>query len=149
MTTPTGETLIYDAVEAIYNVVELSDIHIDELLSDLSLTRPLSDVVWVLDPRLPAITMSALATKLRCEPSTATFLIDRLVEKGLVERGSDAKDRRKTTVALTPAGVALRERQVIAMMTGSPLAKLAPDELRTLVELLEKALAGSPKKYRM
>ncbi|MFF5010932.1 MarR family winged helix-turn-helix transcriptional regulator [Streptomyces phaeochromogenes] len=149
MTTPTGETLMYDAVEAIYNVVELSDIHIDELLSDLRLTRPLSDVVWVLDPLLPAITMSALAQKLRCEPSTATFLIDKLVEKGLVQRGSDAKDRRKTTVALTPTGISVRERQVLAMMTGSPLAKLTPDELRTLVELLEKALAGSPKKYRM
>jgi MarR family transcriptional regulator, organic hydroperoxide resistance regulator len=149
MTTSTGETLIYDAVEAIYNVVEQADEHIDAVLSELGLTRPLSDVVWVIDPRAAAITMSALAAKLRCERSTATFLIDKLVERGLVRRGSDTKDRRKTTVALTEAGVAVRDRLILAMMTGSPIAKLEPDELATLVKLLEKALAGATKKYRM
>jgi MarR family transcriptional regulator, organic hydroperoxide resistance regulator len=149
MTTSSGETLIYDAVEAIYNVVEQADEHITAILSDLNLTRPQSDAVWVLDPRLPAIPMGALAAKLRCEPPTATFLVDKLVEKGLVERGSDAKDRRRTTVALTAAGTAVRARLIQAMMSGSPVAKLPPDELSTLVELLQKALAGTPLKYRM
>jgi MarR family transcriptional regulator, organic hydroperoxide resistance regulator len=149
MTEPSGENLIYDAVEAIYNVVEQADEYINAMLGDLNLTRPQSDALWVLDPRSPAIPMGALATRLRCEPSTATFLVDKLVEKGLVQRGSDAKDRRRTTVALTATGVEVRGRMTHAMMSGSPVAKLAPAELSILVELLEKALAGTQKKYRM
>lgn len=39
-----------------------------------------------------------------------TFLIDRLVEKGLVERRECASDRRARYAALTPAGAALIER---------------------------------------
>lgn len=149
MTDASGEKLIYDAVEAIYNVVEQADEYIDAVLGDLNLTRPQSDALWVLGPSSPAIPMGALATRLRCEPSTATFLVDKLVEKGLVQRGSDAKDRRRTTVALTPTGVAVRKRLIHAMTSGSPVAKLPPQELSILVELLQKALAGSPQKYRM
>lgn len=148
MTNP-EETLIYDALEVVYNVVEETDEYVTKVLRDLNLTRPQSDAVWVLDPGLLPITMGALAEKLRCEPPTATFIVEKLAEKGLVRRGSDAKDRRRTTVALTKAGVTARKRLTRAMMTGTPLAELQPEDLRIVVRLLEKAMAGRPKKYRM
>ncbi|MEU4245328.1 MarR family transcriptional regulator [Actinoplanes sp. NPDC026619] len=144
-----GEVLIYDAVEAIYNVVEATDALVTDVLDELDLTKPLADVVWVMHPDGPALTMGMLAAKLRCEPSTATFLVERLVEKGLVQRGTDTRDRRRTTVSLTAAGMEARERQTTAMTTVSPLARLTPEELGTLVGLLGKALDGLLPKYRM
>jgi DNA-binding MarR family transcriptional regulator len=143
------EPLVYDAVEAIYNVVEQADEDIDAFLAELTLTRPLSDAVWVMYPQEPAITMRELATRLRCEPSTATFLVDKLVDKGLVERGSDPRDRRRTTVALTPAGLDTRVRLTKAMTNASPLANLSVADLTVLLGLLQKALADAPLKYRM
>jgi DNA-binding MarR family transcriptional regulator len=148
-TSAATEALVYHLVEAIYNVVEHTDAHISGILDELKLTRPLSDALWVLDPDGPPIPMGALAVKLRCEPSTATFLVDKLIEKELVQRGSDAHDRRKTTVVLTQSGRDTRKRLVRAVMNASPVIKLPDEDLVVLVKLLEKALVGTRPKYRM
>jgi DNA-binding MarR family transcriptional regulator len=50
--------------------------------------------------------MSEAATALGVSQSTASGLVDRLVESGLVGRHSDAHDRRQVLVSLTPQGVA-------------------------------------------
>ena len=38
--------------------------------------------------------MRHLASLLKCDPSNVTFLVDRLEERGLVERQTDPADRR-------------------------------------------------------
>ena len=48
-----------------------------------------------------------LATEVGIDDATATRLVDRLEEIGVVERRSAPEDRRATTVALTPAGEGL------------------------------------------
>lgn len=48
--------------------------------------------------------MSELADRLRIARRSATTVVDDLVERGLVERVADPRDRRATNVALTPAG---------------------------------------------
>jgi DNA-binding MarR family transcriptional regulator len=48
--------------------------------------------------------MGSCAQDLGCDASTATWLIDRLEEKGLVERRPSTIDRRVKAVVLTPAG---------------------------------------------
>jgi DNA-binding MarR family transcriptional regulator len=53
------------------------------------------------------LTMQALATHLHLAVSTVTRVIDTLVDKGLVARHSNVKDRRVCEVALTPSGTAL------------------------------------------
>ncbi len=50
------------------------------------------------------LSMSSLAQRMHCDPSNITGIIDRLKDKGLVERSADPKDRRVTLVAPTPAG---------------------------------------------
>ena len=49
--------------------------------------------------------MGSLAQTFQCDASTMTWLVDRLEERGLVERRMLPSDRRVKTVALTPVGV--------------------------------------------
>src|SRR5438552_13918211 len=49
--------------------------------------------------------MGSLAQGLQCDAPTMTWLVDRLEERGLVERRMLPADRRVKAVALTPLGV--------------------------------------------
>lgn len=49
-------------------------------------------------------TMSALAERLRIDPSTATRAVQRLVDDGLAERYPSPQDRRCVMIRATPAG---------------------------------------------
>ena len=51
--------------------------------------------------------MGWVAEACHCDASNATWLVDRLEERGLVERRTPPEDRRMKTVALTAAGVDL------------------------------------------
>ena len=50
-------------------------------------------------------TVSHLADTLGVRPSTVSKMLDRLMEKGLMERYADTRDARKTMVRITPAGM--------------------------------------------
>jgi MarR family transcriptional regulator, 2-MHQ and catechol-resistance regulon repressor len=52
-------------------------------------------------------TMHALAERLHLAVSTVTRVVDQLVDKGLAERHTGARDRRVCEVTLTPGGTAL------------------------------------------
>ncbi len=71
--------------------------------------------------------------------SSATSLIDRLVEKGLVERMPDPSDRRVVVCALTPQGQeAIEQFWRIGRIRITELAeRLAPAELRDVVHAME------------
>ena len=51
--------------------------------------------------------ITEVARRLHLETPSLTTMIDRLSERGLVERVSDSKDRRKNLVALTENGKCL------------------------------------------
>ena len=51
-----------------------------------------------------------LAERFGCDPSNISVLVDRLVERELVERRPDPSDGRVKLIAATPAGRALAER---------------------------------------
>jgi len=69
--------------------------------------------------------MSSLAQTFRCDASTMTWLVDRLEERGLVERRVLPSDRRVKAVALTERG-AVTKGQLMERMYQPP------DELLTL-----------------
>ena len=54
--------------------------------------------------------MSGIAKRFRVETPSATTMIDRLVAKGLVERGRDPSDRRAVICSLTTSGRETVER---------------------------------------
>jgi len=82
--------------------------HLD-LLKEMGLTPGHMKVLSTLEPGEPR-PMGVIAEGCRCDPSMATWLVDRLEERGLVERHMLATDRRVKTVALTDLGVETKGR---------------------------------------
>jgi DNA-binding MarR family transcriptional regulator len=78
-------------------------------------------------------------------PNLAVIL-DRLAERGLVERVRSTIDRRAQQLQLTPAGRALTERAegIAATMENEALRVLSPAERALLIELLLKVARARP-----
>jgi DNA-binding MarR family transcriptional regulator len=85
------------------------------------------------------MTMRELAERMSCEPSNATFVVDKLEARGLVERRADPRDRRVKRLVLTPAGTDLRADLLRVLTTDSPLSGLSAAEQDLLRGLLERA----------
>jgi DNA-binding MarR family transcriptional regulator len=93
-----------------------------------------------LDPESP-VPMRELASAMACDNSNVTGIIDRLEDRGLVERRAAAHDRRVKMLVVTPAGRELRTRIKARMEEApEPLLRLDADEQRLLRDLLRKAL---------
>jgi DNA-binding MarR family transcriptional regulator len=80
-----------------------------QLMEEIGLTPAHFRALSILDPDEPR-PMRAMASTLCCDASMATWLVDRLEERGLVERRTPPNDRRVKTVVLTPLGIRTRER---------------------------------------
>ena len=83
--------------------------------------------------------MSEIAGRLDVEMPSATSMIDRLVAKGLVERGQDPTDRRAVVCSLTQEGIDTVERfsAIRAARTESLAAVLSTEELEVVVPAME------------
>jgi DNA-binding MarR family transcriptional regulator len=81
------------------------------------------------------IAMRAIADALDVSQASATGIVDRMEERGLVVRKRDANDRRVVNVSLTPAGqaviagIATERREGLAKL----LEELSDDELAALL----------------
>lgn len=94
-------------------------------------------------------TMSELAKDLGVGESAATALTDRLVRQGLVERGSDPKDRRIVRLELSRSGRRLVERlhESTGRKSAAMLEVLSDEQLEHLVDILatlSSSLPGCP-----
>jgi DNA-binding MarR family transcriptional regulator len=92
------------------------------------------------------LTPSELAARERIQRPTATRVLARLEESGLVARAADPADRRSSLVSLSPAGAALLDeaRTRKDAFLSQRLEALGPDDRATLeraAELLEDLLA--------
>src|SRR5256885_13320407 len=85
--------------------------------------------------------MGALAQSFQCDASTMTWLVDRLEERGLVERRMLPNDRRVKAVALTPLGVTTKAE--LADRLYEP-----PDALLVLDRAALEGLRGALSKIR-
>jgi DNA-binding MarR family transcriptional regulator len=99
---------------------------------ELGLTPGHVKALFALDAEVPR-SMGELAEALVCDPSNATWLVDRLDERDLIERRPHPSDRRVKTVVLTAEGVTAKN-QLIARMSQPPtdLAALDRDALERL-----------------
>jgi DNA-binding MarR family transcriptional regulator len=111
-----------------------------KVLAQLGLTPGHMKTLFILDPGEPA-SMGELAELLVCDASNVTWLVDRLEDRGLVERHPHPRDRRVKTVLLTPEGV--KAKADLIERLGDP-----PPDLLTLdradLETLRDALALLP-----
>lgn len=86
-----------------------------------------------------------LARRLHYDPSNITALADSLEARGLIERRTDASDRRFRLLALTPEGERLRS-SLEALLAQPPhfLDRLTLAEQKQLLQLLAKIFAPQP-----
>jgi DNA-binding MarR family transcriptional regulator len=110
------------------------------LLREHGLTPGHLKALLALQPDAPR-SMGALAETLACDASMATWLVDRLEERGMVERRTLPSDRRVKTIVLTERGLAAR-RMFLARMYEPPEELLAAD--RATLEALRDALGRLP-----
>jgi DNA-binding MarR family transcriptional regulator len=132
------EALEYALADGIFTVHKALLQNVSALMTELDLTESLADALWQLDPEGAPLSRRALSERLHCDPSNVTFLVDRLDEKGLVERVVDASDRRVKATRLTPAGASTRERLVRGTASGPTFASLGLKEKQQLAHLLSK-----------
>jgi DNA-binding MarR family transcriptional regulator len=113
------------------------------ILQQLGLTPGHMKALLMLDPDEPR-PMGFLAQRFQCDASTMTWLVDRLEERGLVERRGLQSDRRVKTVALTPLGVQTKS-DLERRLYDPPKELLALDRntLEELREVLRKLAAES------
>jgi DNA-binding MarR family transcriptional regulator len=82
------------------------------------------------------ITLGRLAAEEHLAPPTVTKAVDKLVERGLVHRRTDTRDRRVVHVEISPAGrrliVASRKRRTAWLATR--LSQLPPEEVELLAQ---------------
>ena len=76
----------------------------DQALAPRGITALQASVLAFLEEVGHPITISQLARLLVLESPSVTTMVDRLSERGLVERTRDPKDRRKTLVRFTQEG---------------------------------------------
>jgi len=126
----------YELAQAAYAVHAALEHELHGTLLELDLTIPLADVLWQLDPELGPLSRRELAERLHCHPSNVTFLIDRLERRGFVARARVNADRRVKALALTPAGVQVRERLIVTLAESAMFAELTRAEQRQLADLL-------------
>ena len=104
------------------------------ILHQLGLTPGHMKALLMLEPEEPR-SMGSLAQQFACDASTITWLVDRLEERGLVERGGLPTDRRVKTVALTPLGS--RTKSELEARLYEPPAELLDLDLTVLEQLQE------------
>ena len=114
---------------------------------DLELTIPQIKTLTLLRHQGPQ-RMGSIATYLGSTLSSSTSIIDRLVDKGLVERVPDPDDRRVVICQLTPRGQEATEQfwRIGRTRVVELAERLDIEELEIVVramELLYKATEGS------
>ena len=88
--------------------------------------------------RIPTLT---IATRLVSRAPDITRLLDKLHDRGLVDRERPADNRRVVRVGITEAGLALLDELApeVRACHASQLGHLDPDQMSTLVQLLRRA----------
>jgi DNA-binding MarR family transcriptional regulator len=138
MTTPGPQAIAERQLCGLVNGLaqQIAD-HVRERAATLGLTAAQATALRELSGPM---TMRDLAERMSCEPSNATFVVDKLEKNGLIERRPHATDRRAKQLVLTPEGHALREQLLELLSQHSPLAGLTPQQQRSLQDLLEQAI---------
>lgn len=126
-----------------YQVVQadipLKKVFLEHIGEPLGL-RPVEFTILVLLAANPGATGKQLAQALAVTAPHITILLDRMSEKGWLERVRSEKDRRAQNVHLTPAGekLARRAQQASKTMENDVLRHLSAGERAMLLELLQK-----------
>lgn len=132
------------AVVANHDVFMQTSDRIDAALAEHGLTPATAQLLWAIDPAETPPSMKEVAARLYCNAPNLTFVMNQLVDRGLVERAVDPADRRSRVAALTENGRRVRATVIETTLNMSPFARLSLEELLVLGGLLGKALQPDP-----
>jgi DNA-binding MarR family transcriptional regulator len=138
--------LANDAWEALLSAhaVLIKQFAAEDLWEDLSMRE--YDVLYTLSKCREPLRICELNDHVLLSQPALSRLVDRLADRGLVERRSDPADRRSVRVSLADAGRALQRqigRKHARGVARAMIAGLDPTELRQLETICRK-LAGLP-----
>jgi DNA-binding MarR family transcriptional regulator len=118
--------------KALFDFLIATSVHRTGVLGRYGLTPNDSRALSSLDTR--GKTMQSLAREWVCDPSNATWVVDRLEKHGLAKRRQMPGDRRVRLVALTRAGLETRDALRREMYRPPPeLLSLGRADLEALV----------------
>lgn len=94
----------------------------------------------------PRVSLSSLANQLRISKAHASVMVERLVQRRLVERVTDRTDSRRIVLTISQSGAELlnRWRESSVSQVAEVLARMPEDKLRALhegIDLLRTALS--------
>jgi len=117
----------------IHDVAHLLRLDIDRRLEDHNLTRVKWLALGILHHK-GALTQAELATEMELGSASVGRLVDRLVDRGFVERRQDPEDRRAYRLFLTKSALSLLEELegVGAELRDETLASLSKQEVGSL-----------------
>jgi DNA-binding MarR family transcriptional regulator len=129
-----------EAWALMFELMHLSKKRFMAIASEFELSPPQVMALRHLDPDEPK-PMSELAAALRCDNSNVTGIVDRLEDRGLVERRPGERDRRVKMLLITERGAQVRA-QLAARLEEPPeqLARLSLDDQRVLRDIMCRAL---------
>ena len=111
---------------------------------ELQLTLPQFKMLVVIS-KTESSTVGGIAERLGVGEPTASYLIERLVQAGFVERAEDPSDRRKAMIRLSPEGTVLLEKlQGPRNWLQDLLSDLDPEDLAALRRGLGAVVAKIP-----
>ena len=113
------------------------------IASEFELSPPQVMALRHLDPSAPR-PMSELACALHCDNSNVTGIVDRLEDRGLVERHPAEHDRRVKMLVVTERGAELRTRLSERLDTApEALARLSEADQLALRDIMRRACEAS------
>ena len=132
----TGEGL----VPSLLSISKSTRAYLALLLVEIDLHPGQDQLIVRLEPG-EAVSVSALAELLAVRPSTVSKMLDRLIEKNLVQRASNSADARRTMVSLTPGGEAmkLQIRSIWSKLEGELSASMVADDYQRMMAALQQA----------
>jgi DNA-binding MarR family transcriptional regulator len=129
-----------EAWALMFELMHLSKRRFMAIASEFELSPPQVMALRQLDPDEPK-PMSELALALRCDNSNVTGIVDRLEDRGLVERRPAAHDRRVKMLSITPRGAQVRAGLSARLdEPPEPLAGLSLEDQRALRDIMRRAL---------
>jgi DNA-binding MarR family transcriptional regulator len=129
-----------EAWALMFELIHLSKRRFMAIASEFELSPPQVMALRQLDPDEPK-PMSELALALRCDNWNVTGIVDRLEDRGLVERRAAAHDRRVKMLSITPRGAEIRAALAARLdEPPEPLAALSLEDQRALRDIMRRAL---------
>ena len=129
-----------EAWALMFELMHVSKQRFMAIASEFDLSPPQVMALRHLDPDEPK-PMSELALALRCDNSNVTGIVDRLEDRGLVERRPGEHDRRVKMLRITERGAEVRGRLAARLdEPPEPLARLSLEDQRTLRDIMRRAL---------